>query len=140
MATMSDLDVLIGSWRISGRTDSAMEEDISGTLTAVPLLDGRMLSLTGTMKVGGQAIESLELIWQDPAHEGFQAQVHSGTSAPLDYRWDRDGSTLLHAGLGMTYTGTISEDGATIAGRWSADPDHPEQRAQAYDATMYRVG
>lgn len=137
--TITDLDVLIGSWTLSGRTIQADHDDITGELTVIPILNGRMLQLTGSMRMNDSQIESLELIWYDDNQPGFAAHVYSDTGAPLDYRWDRDGNTLLHAGLGMTYTGTISADGATITGTWLPDSDRPDMSNATYDSTMRRI-
>ncbi|MEU4837690.1 hypothetical protein [Nocardia testacea] len=137
--TSTDLDVLLGSWELSGRTRGADHDDITGDLTATRILDGRLLHLIGSMRVQGTEIRSLELIWPDESASGFFAHVYSGSGAPLNYRWTRYGDTLLHAGLGMTYTGTISPDGTTITGSWQPDPDHPDMADAAYDAVMRRV-
>jgi hypothetical protein len=133
------LDVLIGSWEVTGRSAGADHDDITGDLTVTPILDGRMLQLTGGMRHNDTKIRSVELIWHDEATGGFPAHVYTGSGAPLDYRWDRDGDTLIHAGLGMTYTGTISADGTTIAGSWNPDPDRPDMAHAAYHATMRRT-
>jgi hypothetical protein len=138
--TIDDLDVLIGSWQLTGRTTDADHDDISGEMTASPLLGGRMLQLVGSMRVGDSRIDSLELIWHDDAEDRLVAHVHSGSGRPLEYRWSRDGDVLSHAGLGMTYTGTISADAATIAGTWRADPDRPDMVHAEYYATMRRTG
>ena len=47
---------------------------------------------------------------------------------------------MTHAGSGATYSGTISEDGATITGGWQPDPGQPVEPGSAYDAVMRRVG
>ena len=135
---IKNLDVLVGSWHLTGRTEGADQDDIKGELTARPALDGRMLLLEGSMQIRGHVIDSIELIWQDESKPGYQAHVHSGTGDPLTYWWDIDGDTLTHAGLGMTYTGTISPDRSTIAGRWVADPDRPDMTKRNYSATMTR--
>lgn len=137
--TIDALDVLVGSWKLTGRTKKADHDDISGELTATPILGGGLLHLSGSMRIGDTEIQSLELIWPDETGSGFGAHVYSGSGAPLDYRWSRDGDTLVHAGLGMTYTGTISPDRATITGSWVPDPDRPDMAEAAYDATMRRV-
>lgn len=137
---ITDLDVLIGSWQLTGRTAKSDHDDVTGDLVATALLGGRMLQLVGGMRVGDSRIESLELIWPEDDKPGFRAHVYSGSGDPLDYRWSRDGDTLIHAGLGMTYTGAISADGATIAGSWLPDPDRPDMAEAAYQATMRRVG
>jgi hypothetical protein len=137
--TITELDVLVGSWEITGRTASADHDDITGDLVVTSLLDGQLLQLNGSMRVRGSQMHSVELIWRDETTPGFAAHVYSGSGAPLDYRWDRDGNTLIHAGLGMTYTGTVSADGATITGSWQPDPDRPDMAGAAYDATMRRT-
>ncbi|MFG1607292.1 hypothetical protein [Actinoplanes sp. NPDC049265] len=131
------LNVLIGQWTLTGRTNGAESDDIRGENTAVPLLGGRMLQLTGGIQVGEHLIESVELIWA--SGDGFRSHVYDGTSEPIEYRWAIRGNALIHAGLGMTYTGTISADGNTIIGRWDADPDRPDMAHAAYDAIMRRV-
>ncbi len=137
--TIADLNILIGSWTITGRTANADSDDVNGDLTVTPILDGRMLQLTGSMRFGDSDIQSLELIWHDEATDGFPAHVYSGSGAPLNYRWGCDGNTLTHAGLGMTFTGTVSPDGSSITGAWRADPDRPDMADAAYDATMRRT-
>ena len=135
--TISDLDVLLGSWELTGRTNKADHDDITGDLTATRILNGQLLRLRGSMRVRDTEIHSLELVWRDEAD--FAAHVYSGSGAPLHYRWSRDGNTLTHAGLGMTYTGTVSSDGATITGAWEPDPDRPDMADAAYVATMRRI-
>ncbi|MBW0272846.1 hypothetical protein ATM97_22415 [Nocardia sp. MH4] len=137
--TGNDLDILLGAWELTGRSHAADHDDITGTLTATRLLDGGLLQLDGRMLVGNTEIHSLELIWPDDTGSGFAAHVYSGSGAPLNYRWSRRGDTIVHAGLGMTYTGTISTDGATITGTWLPDPDRPDMAEAAYDATMRRI-
>jgi hypothetical protein len=137
--TITDLDVLLGSWELTGRTSKADHDDITGDLTATRILNGQLLRLSGSMRVRDTEIHSLELIWPDEATSDFAAHVYSGSGAPLNYRWSRDGDTLTHAGLGMTYTGTVSPDGATITGTWRPDPDRPDMADFAYDATMRRI-
>lgn len=134
---ISDLDVLLGSWELTGRTRKADHDDITGDLTATRILNGQLLRLHGSMRFGDTEIHSLELVWPDEAD--FAAHVYSGAGTPLTYRWRRDGNTLTHAGLGMTYTGTVSPDGATITGSWEPDLDRPDMADAAYVATMRRI-
>jgi hypothetical protein len=138
--TLADLDILIGSWTITGRTANADRDDISGDLTASPVLGGQVLQLVGIMRIGDMTLPSLEVIWHEDRANGFPAHVYSGSgAAPLSYKWDRDGNTLTHAGIGMTYTGTISADGSTISGAWRGDADRPDMAHAAYDASMLRL-
>ncbi|MBB5918382.1 hypothetical protein BJY24_007294 [Nocardia transvalensis] len=137
--TITDLDVLLGSWELTGRTRKSDHDDVTGELTTTWILNGQLLHLIGSMRIGETEIHSLEVIWPDETTSGFAAHVYSGSGAPLDYHWSRDGDTLIHAGLGMTYTGTISPDGATITGIWQPDPDRPDMAEAEYRATMRRV-
>lgn len=137
--TMEPLSVLIGSWDIVGRSLGRPHDNIRGTTRVVPILRGQVLQLTGTMRVDDAEMESLELVWADPTGN-FAAHVYSSSGEPLTYRWSRDGATLIHAGSGATYTGTISHDEATISGHWHPDPGQPATAGLAHDAVMRRVG
>jgi hypothetical protein len=136
---MEPLLVLIGSWDIVGRSVGMEHDNIRGTTRVVPILGGHLLQLTGTMRVADAEIESLELVWPDPAG-AFAAHVYWSNGEPLAYRWARDGGTLTHAGSGATDTGTISDDETTITGRWHPNPGQPATSGSAYDAVMRRVG
>ena len=138
--TIEALNVLVGKWELTGRTPDAAADDVSGDLIAEPILDGNVLQLWGTTRVGTFEAHSLELIWFDTDTGFFRSHVYSNGGAPLDYSWAIDGSTLEHSTIGATYTGTISADGNTIAGGWRADPGHPETAGSNYDATMRRIG
>ena len=137
--TLEALSVLVGTWDITGRSFDASEDNIAGSTVAQPILGGTVLQLTGWMRVGDTRIESLELVWPEPERGDFAAHVYSGAGAPSAYRWERHGMTLVHAGQGATFTGTISPDGSTIRGRWSPDPGQPVHAGAAYEATMRRV-
>jgi hypothetical protein len=136
--SVAELDVLIGSWELTGRSKDSDHDDIAGSMVGRPILDGNVLELTGTMRVGSLELPNLELIWADPAG-GFGSHVYGTSGVPLEYRWSRDGSTLIHAGLGATYTGKISPDGMVIDGGWRPDPGQPAHAGSYYDATMRRV-
>jgi hypothetical protein len=136
--SIDELDVLVGSWRLTGRSKDSDHDDIAGETHGRRILDGNLLELTGTIRVGSLELPSLELIWADP-DGGFGAHAYGTSGAPLEYRWSRDGSTLIHAGLGATYTGTISPDGMTIEGGWRPDPGQPMHAGSHYDATMRRI-
>jgi hypothetical protein len=137
--SIEPLAVLVGTWEITGRSFDADKDDIVGTTTVTPILGGSMLQLAGRMRVGDTEIDGLELVWPDPATGDFGAHVYSPMGPPVPYRWARNGSTLVHAGSGATYTGTISDDGTVIAGSWVPDPGQPVHPGSAYDAVMRRV-
>jgi hypothetical protein len=137
--SLEPLHVLVGTWGLSGRSPDAETDDVSGRLDVRPILGGHVLELRGTIRVGDVEVESLELVWADPAG-GFRSHVYSAAGAPTDYRWDRVGDTLVHIGSGATYTGTITDDGDTISGGWRPDPGQPAQPGSTFDATMRRLG
>ena len=60
------------------------------------------------------------------------AHVYGG-GAPLDYRWDVDDGTIVHTGMGATYRGTFSDDGATLAGGWRPDPGSDANDHSSYE-------
>ena len=137
--SIDDLSVLIGTWEITGRSAGADTDDIAGNVTATPILGGTMLQLTGSMRVGDTTIDSLELIWPDG--DDFAAHVYPPGGPPIPYRWARTGPDgLMHAGLGATYHGTITDEGATISVAWRPDPGQAEQPGSNYTAVMRRVG
>jgi hypothetical protein len=76
--SMEPLSVLIGSWEIVGRSVGMEHDNIRGTTRVGPILGGHLLQLTGTMRVDDVEIESLELVWPDPAG-GFGAHVYSSS-------------------------------------------------------------
>ncbi|MGF0320956.1 hypothetical protein [Nocardia fluminea] len=45
--TVNDLDVLLGSWELTGRTHKSDHDDVTGVLTATRILDGGLLQLDG---------------------------------------------------------------------------------------------
>jgi hypothetical protein len=137
--SIENLEILVGEWRITGRSTKADHDDVTGELKVRPILDGHVLELTGTTRVGDFAVPSLELIWPTEDGEACPAHVYSTQGEPLNYRWQCDGKTLIHAGRGATYTGTISEDRSTIAGAWRADEGQPVHPGSNYEATMHRV-
>ncbi|MDI3298346.1 MAG: DUF1579 domain-containing protein [Bacillota bacterium] len=133
------LSVLIGTWEITGRTFDASEDNIAGSTVIEAILDGTVLQMKGRMRFNDRELESLEIVWRDPVTGGFAAHVYSTMGAPLVYRWECDGKTLVHAGAGATFTGTISADGTTITGSWNPDPGQPVHAGAAYEAVMRRI-
>ncbi len=137
--SIDELDVLVGSWRITGRSKGSDRDDVSGDLHARRILGGHVLELTGTMRVGDLELPDLELVWPDEDSGGFGSHVYSTSGVPLAYSWRRAGATLIHAGQGATYTGTVSEDGTIIDGAWRPDEGQPAHPGSDYHATMHRL-
>jgi hypothetical protein len=138
--SIEPLHVLVGTWDITGRTAGSDHDDVAGRVTGELILNDTMVRLTGAMQAGDVTAESIELLWSNPDGDDFPAHTYSAFGPPLDYRWERHGDTLVHAGSGATYTGTISGDGALIEGRWQPDPGTPPRPGSDYTATMRKVG
>ena len=105
----------------------------------MPILSRSVPKLTGTMRVDDIEIESVELVWPEPA-DGFSAHGYSSDGVPVDYHRKRDGTTLMHAGSRAAHGDTISDDRTTIDGRWRPDAGEPAVPGSAYDAIIRRVG
>jgi hypothetical protein len=136
--SIDDLSVLIGTWELTGRSAGADSDDISGTLTAAPILGGTVLQLTGTIRTGDTTVDSLEVIWPDG--DGFAAHVYPPGGPPVPYRWARTGpATLTHSGPGATYHGTVSDDGATVTGAWRPEPGGSGTAHADHTVVMRRV-
>jgi hypothetical protein len=133
------LDRLVGTWRLTGRTLNAQEDNISGRVTIKWLPGGFFLEQRGEMEVMGFKLQSLELIGYDPSTKAFSSYVYSSMGGtPLRYYWDVQGDTVTHWTDGSKYTGTFSEDGTILSGGWR--PEGTEATpGNAYDATMIRV-
>ena len=138
MAKLEDLTPLVGTWSMTGRTAGADRDDISGTVRIDWAADGAVLMFQGDQTVKEMHFRSLEVIWYDAQSDELRAHVYGG-GAPLDYRWDVEGGTIVHAGLGATYRGAFSDDGATLSGGWRPDPGSDATDESAYDATMRRI-
>ncbi len=120
--SIEELHVLVGSWRITGATPDAERDNISGEIICRSILDEQVMELTGTMRVDEMEIDTLEVIWQEPALDYLRAHVYSASCAPLDYRWVlTGGTTLLHAShipwndqrLWQKHCGTLAERSGT---------------------------
>ena len=82
----------------------------------------------------------IEIIAYDPERKTFPSSVYSSMSGTVhSYEWDVQGNTVIHSGLGATYTGTFSEDGNMLTGGWRPNEGTESTDEAAYDATMRRV-
>ena len=134
------LENLVGTWKLTGRTLSSQEDNISGWTTFEWMPGGFFLRVIGEMTFQGFAMQSLEIIAYDPERKTFPASVYSSMSGTvLSYAWDVQGNTVIHTGLGATYTGRFSEDGNMLIGGWRPDEGAESTDGSAYDATMIRV-
>src|SRR5215472_1966062 len=110
---------LVGTWKLTGRTLSSSEDNITGWTTFEWLPGGFFLKAVGEITFQGTRMHSLEIIAYDPERKRFPASVYSSMSGTIfSYEWEIQGNTVIHAGLGATYTGTFSEDGKRLIGGW----------------------
>ena len=133
------LEKLVGTWKITGRTLDAQEDNISGQVVIEWLPGGFFLQQRGEMSFKNFHMQSLEIIGYDPSTEAFSAYVYSSMGGtPLRYQWDVQGNTVTHWTEGAKYTGTFSDDGMVLAGGWRPEGSEATP-GNAYDATMIRV-
>jgi hypothetical protein len=131
---------LAGAWSMTGRTLGADADDITGTVTIDVVADGAVMALRGDQTIGDMHFQTLEVIWYDADTHELRSHVYSaGADQPLDYRWDFDGDTFIHAGMGSTYRGTLSDDEMILRGGWRPDPGSDAPAESAYDVTMVRI-
>ena len=134
------LERLVGTWKLTGRTLSSPEDNITGWTTFEWMPRKFFLKAVGEITFQGSRMQSLEIIAYDPERKTFPASVYSSMSGNVfSYEWDIQGNTVIHSGLGATYTGTFSEDGKMLIGGWRPDEGRASTDGNSYDATMIRV-
>lgn len=134
------LEKLVGTWELTGRTLSSKEDNITGWTTFEWLPGGFFLKSVGEITFKGVTMQGLETIAYDPERKTFPSNVYSSMSGTVhSYEWDAQGNTIIHSGLGATYTGMFSEDGNTLIGGWRPDEETESTDEAAYDAIMRRV-
>ena len=134
------LEKLVGTWELKGRTLNANEDNITGWTTFEWMPGGFFLQAVGEMTFQGSGMRSLEIIAYDPERKTVPSSVYSSMSGTVhSYEWDVQGNTVIHAGLGATYTGRFSEDGNMLSGGWRPDEGTESADGTAYGAIMIRV-
>ena len=134
------LDVLIGTWDLTGRTLDSDIDNIIGWNTFEWLPGEFFLKSTGEIDFKGDKIQSLEIIGYDPSANTFPSSVYSNMDGKvLPYSWDVQGNTATHSDASSKYTGTLSEDGRTLSGGWRPKEGEQESPENSYDALMTRV-
>ncbi len=134
------LDKLVGTWSLKGRTLDSKDDSISGKVVIEWLPGGFFLQQRGEINFMGFEIHAVEIIGYDPATNDFPSTVYGDMSGlPLAYRWDVQGNTVIHSGLGAKYTGTFSKDGNTLIGGWRPEDGQKSGPENTYDATMIRI-
>jgi len=134
------LDILIGTWDLTGRTLDSDEDNITGWNTFEWLPGGFFLKSTGEINFKGALIQSLEIIGYDPENDTFPSSVYSNMDGKvLPYDWNVEGNTVTHSDKTSIYKGTLSGDGQTLSGGWRPKPGEAESSENSYDAVMTRV-
>jgi hypothetical protein len=134
------LDRLVGTWKLTGRTTDAQEDDISGWTTFEWMLGGLFLKAIGEIDFKGLKVESMEIIGYDPASGTFHSNVYSTMSeAGYPYHWDVQGNTVTHWMDTSKYTGRFSEDGNILSGGWRPIEGKVGAEDVVYDAVMTRM-
>lgn len=137
------LDFFVGSWRITGRTLDSRDENVSAQTSFEWLPGGFFLKQEFEAEFAGMPIQSLEVIWYDPANDTFPSTVYSNLSgAPIPYRYDvHDQEITITTDLngGAKMTATISGDGASFSGGWRPNPGHEGEGNVPYDFVGRRV-
>jgi len=134
------LNGLVGSWRLSGRTFNSPRDDIRGKVVVEWLPGGHLLQLRSEIRVGKFTVQSLEIVSFDPVSKAFPSFVYTNVDqVPLKYSWKVQGGTVVHSGLGATFTGTWSDRGRILSGAWQADPGVAPSPQNTYTAKMTRT-
>lgn len=98
------LERLVGTWRMTGPTLDAQEDNITGRVTIDWLPGGFFLQQRGEMEVKGFKLQSLELIGYDPSMNAFSSFAYSSMGGiPLRYYWDVQGDIVTHWTEGSKY-------------------------------------
>ena len=139
-SALQRLEVLIGTWDMTGRTLDSDYDNITGWNTFEWLPGGFFMNSFGEINFKGELIQSTEIIGYDPANGAFSSQVYSNMGGEvLPYWWDVQGNLVTHWDPTSKYTGTLSADGNTLSGGWRPNPGEPGEEGSVYDAVMTRV-
>lgn len=137
---LRDLDVLEGTWRLTGRDLTSGEETFTGTVTRRWLPGGYFM--TQESQPDGQPHEGLEYIGYDSATDSLRSMLFGGEgpgpfcSYALEYFWEitDDQLTIWHGfkDSPARFSGTIDRDGGVVQGAW-------EWPGGGYEATATRT-
>jgi Protein of unknown function (DUF1579) len=137
-------DALVGRWRTEGWTIATAEAPAARivAMDTYEWLPGRfaLLHLVDA-RVGEQHVEGAEIIGWDPARDAYITQ-YFGSDGPSGYEArlaDVHGALVWTMnGTADRFTGTFSDDGNTITGRWQQLDD--EKNWQPWmDITLTRA-
>lgn len=136
------LDVLVGTWRVSGG-EPGSEEEISGESTYEWMEGGFYLRQHVDMIHGGRPISGTEYIGYDPAAGNLRSYFFGNTGpgpfggVALEYVYEITDETITiwggEVGSPAAYRARFSNDRNVFAGAW-------EWPGGGYEATSTRVG
>lgn len=135
------LDVLVGKWKITGRTEGSEEDNITGDVTYEWLPGGFFLLQTGNLNFNGMVdVKGYELFGYDEETDSFKSWSFSNLfGAPANYMYQlKDGKMTIDDGNMADYTGTVTKD--EMKGSWTPKPGHENDPGNiAYETTTTRV-
>lgn len=141
---LKTLEPLIGSWEMSGRTEGADTDNVSGKISFEWLPGGFFLKQHAQINFMGMEIDSLELVGHDPQTDSLKSQVYTNMSPmPLPYEWAMDGNKLTisvkYGPLDATMHGELSEDGDVFTSSWGPNEDADPAVNVPYTISGHRV-
>jgi hypothetical protein len=123
------LEPLLGRWHVTG-------ENITGQVTFAWLEGGFFLMQHVDLVHDGRPITGIEYIGYDPASDTLRSHYFGNQSEVFEYTWEIVGDSLTiwggERGSDFHYSGQLSVDGNTNAGRW-------QWPGGGYASTMARI-
>lgn len=130
------LDVMVGTWDLSGR-DFTTNEEIRGQSTFEWLEGGFFLVHRFSINYAERTFTGVEYIGYDEKSRHLKTHVFANQSPePFEYTWEVDKNSFTNwfgdVGSENRYQGTFGEDHNTLIGQW-------EWPGGGYEATMTRI-
>ena len=136
------LERFVGTWKVTGRTLDATQDNVSGRFSFEWLPGGFFLQQRTELNFAGYQVQGLEVIGYDPATDKFPSTVYSSmVGVPIPYEYDIQGDQVrirTELNGGATYRGSFSADGNSGSGGWRPDAGAGPGNV-AYDITTTRV-
>jgi hypothetical protein len=141
-AALARLEPFVGAWSI----EASLSADVRGTTTFEWTLDGQFLAQRSSIPVEG-APEGLSIIGVDDTGEIYTqhyfdsrgvARLYAMTFDGRDWELLRTEADFFPLDFVQRYTGTLSDDGDTIEGRWETSKDGTEWEVD-FSLTYRRV-
>lgn len=115
------LDAFVGTWKTKGEiktTDNNPAIPIEGTDTYEWLPGGNFLIHRVDVRMGGEQIDSIEIIGYDPSTGKYPMHYfgHQGSTGVMHAIVE--GNTWTFTGETERFTGSFNESGDVITGKW----------------------